>query len=313
MIVKAHTPLPTHDRLRRAGDAAERQMAFYLRRAFGEDPQVHVFNHLRLEHGGEAAQLDHLVFHRAGLIVVESKSVTGTVSINDRQEWTRQWNGRWSGMPSPVLQARRQAELLRALLQAHKAELRGKVFFGLKQGGFGNFIIDVVVAISDRGVIDHPGELPEIRKADQVPDLIKAQMARHRRAVSLLSLETRKGEAGFTLSPEEFARVSVFLQRQHRERPAQAPPTVPPVPAKPPAIPEAAPAPRPQCGKCGGEDVEIRYRYNHYLHCRGCQANSPLRLTCPDCGARATIRKQGKQHYGECPACGRSGLYFVNP
>lgn len=84
MIIKEHTPTHTSDRFRRAGDEAEQQMAFYLRRAFGDDPHVHVFNNLRLEHGGEVAQIDHLVFHRSGFIVVESKSVTSSVKINAR-------------------------------------------------------------------------------------------------------------------------------------------------------------------------------------------------------------------------------------
>lgn len=52
MIVKDHQASPTQDRLQRAGDAAEQQMAFYLRRAFGSDKDVHVFQNLRFEQGG---------------------------------------------------------------------------------------------------------------------------------------------------------------------------------------------------------------------------------------------------------------------
>lgn len=222
MIVKEYTLAPTSDRFQRAGDEAEKQMAFYLRRAFADNPNVHIFNNLRLEHGSEVAQIDHLIFHRSGFIIVESKSVTSSIRINDRQEWARQWNGRWSGMPSPVLQAKRQADLLRTLLQAHKVDLRNKILFGLKQGGFTGFIIDVVVAISDSGVIQHRGKLTEVRKADQIPDLVKELMASHSRAASLLSKESRKDEMGFTLSPEEFTRISAFLRTRHRERQPEA-------------------------------------------------------------------------------------------
>ena len=153
MIAKEYTASPTNDRFQRAGDEAEKQMAFYLKRAFGDDPAVQVFHNLRLEDGGEVAQIDHLVLHRNGAVIVESKSVTSSVRINERDEWTREWNGRWTGMPSPVLQARRQTDLLRKILRARREELLSKAIFGLVQRGYGMFVFDVVVAISDQGVI----------------------------------------------------------------------------------------------------------------------------------------------------------------
>lgn len=143
-----------------------------------------------------------------------------------------------------------------------------------------------------------------------------------------MSKETRKDEMGFTLTPEEFTRVSAFLQAQHRERqpeetPPAAPEPEPQVSAQPPAVqqvtPEAAPAssapptPQMQCGKCRSSDVEIRYGHSYYLHCRSCAANSPIRLTCPGCGGRAKTRKSGRQFYRECAGCSRSELYFTNP
>ncbi len=341
MIVKEYTPAPTSDRFKRAGDEAEKQMAFYLRRAFGDNPNVHVFNNLRLEHEGEVVQIDHLIFHRAGFVIVESKSVTRSVRINDREEWARQWNGRWSGMPSPVLQARRQADLLRAMLQAHKVDLRNKIFFGLKQGGFTGFIIDTVVAISDQGVIQHRGKLPEVKKADQVPDHVKELITSHRRAASLLSKESRKDEMGFTLSPEEFTRISAFLHTRHRDAKPEAgllgteEASIPrpsgrhasvaerPQPARqtPPASSSEVVAPPPapstpvavQCGKCGSGDVEIKFGHSYYLHCRACDANSPIKLTCPTCSGRQRIRKSGVKFYAECAACQTSQLHFTNP
>ncbi len=61
MIVKEHHASATTDRFQRAGDEAEKQMAFYLRRAFADDPAVHIFHNLRLEAGDDAAQIDHLL------------------------------------------------------------------------------------------------------------------------------------------------------------------------------------------------------------------------------------------------------------
>jgi len=91
-------------------------MAFYLKRAFADDPGVHVFQNLRLEADGDASQIDHLILHGSRAIVIESKSATSSVRINERDEWKKEWNGRSTDMPSPVLQTRRQGDFMRKVL-----------------------------------------------------------------------------------------------------------------------------------------------------------------------------------------------------
>ncbi len=63
-------PAPTH--LEKAGDEAEKQMAHYLKRAYQKNKDIHVINDLRLVLGDDAAQIDHLVIHRFGFIIVIS-------------------------------------------------------------------------------------------------------------------------------------------------------------------------------------------------------------------------------------------------
>ena len=331
MIVKDLEALTSGDKLARAGHEAEKQMAFYLRRAFGDDLHVHVLHNLRFEHQGEVAQLDHLILHRSGAVIVESKSVTSSVRVNERGEWARQWNGRWTGMPSPVLQARRQADLLRAALQAHKADLLGKVIFGLKQKSFRAFMIDVVVAISDTGVIEHRGTLPDVRKADQVPERLKELIQDQVQLAHPLSKDKRAETWGVTITPEEFARVSAFLRAQHKERDVEAPSlrrarvtaqrAAPPVHSAPTAAhttPTKAPATVPQsifsCRHCQGADLEVTYgKYGYHFRCRTCQGNTPIALTCKRCGGKARTHKDGRTFYADCPACGEGRMYFTNP
>jgi hypothetical protein len=86
MIAKELDPFASDDALARAGRAAEEQLAFYLRRAFAKDQDFIVFNGLRLGHNGDFAQIDHLVAHPYGVIVIESKSVTTEVRVNEHGE-----------------------------------------------------------------------------------------------------------------------------------------------------------------------------------------------------------------------------------
>lgn len=79
------------DKFAAAGAEAERQLAHYLKRKYGDRKDVLVFNNLRIEseNGDDAAQYDHLILHRRGFILIESKSVTSKVKINARGEWLR--------------------------------------------------------------------------------------------------------------------------------------------------------------------------------------------------------------------------------
>lgn len=49
---------------RQAGVRAERQMAFYLRRAFASSDDYTVLNNIRITSSGDTAQIDHLVISR---------------------------------------------------------------------------------------------------------------------------------------------------------------------------------------------------------------------------------------------------------
>ena len=332
MIVKEYDPAPTTDRLRRAGNEAEKQMAFYLRRAFGNDPEVFVFNSLRLEHHGEVGQIDHLILHKAGAIIVESKSVTSAVRINDRDEWSRQWNGRWQGMASPVLQARRQADVLRELLQEKRDQLLNKRFLSQKKG-FKALAIDVVVAISDSGVIEAKGDRPEVRKADQVPEQVKALMREQASLANPLSLrfDRRAMNEGFNFSSDEINRLVGFLLSQQKNpetadgvssmiapsdfavtSSARSKPLVNEVPTQ--SESEVTPLSGRifKCGKCQSKRLRIQFGKSYYFKCLDCGGNTAIHLSCTQCGAPARTRKSGKEFYAECQN-GHSELYFINP
>ena len=51
-----------------AGIKQEQDVAFYLRRAYKDRDNVMVFNDIRLSHGGESAQIDHLIVIATALL-----------------------------------------------------------------------------------------------------------------------------------------------------------------------------------------------------------------------------------------------------
>lgn len=245
------------DELRVTGDArlmaghdAERQMAHYLHRAFAQDPEVRVLNGLRLvdpdqpeHHGGDGvAQIDHLVLHRWGAFIIESKSVSEVITVrgdgSGGDEWTRTYKGKVEGIASPVRQAERQGDFLRRLLQRHREQLLGKIagaagaiaklVLKTDQRGFSHMPIQIVVAISDKGVLERRnGWTPPVApfrafvcKADEVVAKIQEELSTHRSGSSLLSAP--RGEYGlWEMKPEEVEVVARFLADRHTPRTAE--------------------------------------------------------------------------------------------
>ncbi len=214
MIIKELENIEPTDKFGKAGFFAESQLAFYLRRAFKDDSQIFVFNNLRLERAGDACQIDHLVLHRYGMIVIESKSVTTRVEVNERGEWKREFNSSWQGMPSPILQAQRQGIFLKNYLEANVETLLNKILFG-RQAHFTKMPIDVLIAISDSGIIERPknDKLNMVCKADQIVDKVREIVSEYRKIDSLLSLSLK---TAYLFDMDEVPRISNFLLSHHK-------------------------------------------------------------------------------------------------
>ena len=317
MVIKENTQPEPAGKLEKAGWLAEQNMAFYLKRAFGERDDVWVFNDLRLVRNGEVAQIDHLVLHRYGLVLVESKSACCQLEVNKQLEFTRVYGRKRFGVASPIRQVERQRFLLQSLLNDHKDRLRGKTIVG-EQHDFPDRRFRVLVAISDSGDIRRKGcEPPELMKADQVSEVISGWVAEQ---------DDLKGLGGFIryafadsetqqervdkeiprLKPEELAAIKDFLLAQHTERePAPEQPQQEPQPPQTIQTPPQPAAPAQHtCRHCQSTQLTIKHGYNHYLKCQTCQRNTPLQTNCQLCGQPEQIIKQNHNHLRQYQPCG---------
>ena len=199
MILKEVQLTNSQDPKIRAGEDAEKQMAFYLQRAFGKAKDLYILNDLTIVYDGDAAQIDHLIVSQFGLFIVESKSVHGTISINKQKEWSRTYN-KPLGMRSPVLQAEAQGKILRALLRANSEKLLSKVL-GLLQKGFKFCPINVFAAIPDSDIINRETTISELFKADRITDAIDEKLKVLKKSNSLLSLTSN--DVAWSINAEE--------------------------------------------------------------------------------------------------------------
>lgn len=355
MIVKDPDPISSTSPRAQAGARAEQNMAFYLRRAFGDHRDgVWVFNDIRVKHDEETAQIDHLVLHTYGMFIIESKSVSGEIQILPDGQFIRHFgHGRKEGMPSPVAQAQRQADLLRRLLQANKASIRDRAILGLLQGGFTHCPMEIRVAISDSGIIRGANHAPEVQKADRITQDIEGRLAAHRRGASLLNLDLKNPDGMYRFTAGELEKLQRFLLEQHRpfdedhshakapERPAPVtrseasqPAPQPPRPSTRPSgdsartmarsnvsqsaatpAPPSEPAPvRFLCSKCQSLELRIEFgKFGYYLKCQECGGNTRIDTRIDATERRGRIRKSGNQFHLVCPETGTERLLYVNP
>lgn len=222
-------------------------------------------------------------------------------------------------MPSPVLQAQRQAEFLRKYLNAQSEMLLGKML-GFRQSTFRNMPLDILVAISDSGIINRPKKvlLEEVCKADQVTERIQAKFEKSRKVNSLFNFDLSDiKEPLYSFTENELSEIIKFLLKHHKPtklKPEQKT-SLPKQVVEPTAlkITPVQPAGNLICRHCQTNKLSIEYgKYGYYLKCLECSKNTPINAICKNCGAKEKIRKSGRQFYAEC-GCGTSTLFHINP
>lgn len=334
MILKEKNSSILTDKLEKAGDEAERKVAYYLKMAFGDEPRLLILNDLRVEfEDGITAQIDHLLIHQFGLIIIESKSVAGKLQVYDDGQWVRWYfdaklgKDRNFGIQNPIKQAELQGKTLRQVLFKASTEGTRKV---LEQ-----FPVDVLVSISDSGVFwaHDRSAYPEVCKADQLEDRVKEIVLKRAK-------NTRKKD--FRLSDANKARLANHLIKIHKpysanseaKNPVDLDVTSEKITKAERKISEyiATDKPKPAnfigvfaqafskpairfkhaCLKCHSANLEIRYGNGYYFRCLDCDTNHRIDVSCPRCKRLLKIRKDRDHFFAECVSCGSSDLFHVN-
>lgn len=155
-----------------AGIRGEEDAAYEMRVHWGDSPDWMIIHDLRIRHEGLTAQMDHLIINRwLEIWVCESKRVSQGISINPRGEFTVCSDGKPRGIPSPIEQVRKQALILRRVLEAGRVELPKRLGFTLKPE------VKELVLVSRNGRISRPkvpiDGLDCIIKADQLRNTVE--------------------------------------------------------------------------------------------------------------------------------------------
>lgn len=305
MILKDKTLQNAVSPTAKAGQKQEQDVAFFLRRAFKDHKQVYVINDFKFTHNDETAQIDHLIVYTFGFILIESKSITGEVKVNNLGEWTRSLNSKWSGMASPIKQVELQQKLLREMLFDNREVILDKLF-GIRQQSFGKRCWDNVCAVSSNAIIDRdsmPNKVSkQLVKTEFLVDKLEQMMNLKHKVVSALTFDTRPD-----FKEEELKSITSFLMAQLGDTKYVKEITKPevveePVIAKVEVKIEAVL----QCKSCGEKsDYSPQYgRYGYFIKCNKCETNTAMKMPCASCNSKNTKVTKKKENYtlicGDC-------------
>ncbi len=339
MIIKENNnPVPT-EKFGKAGYEAERKVAYYLKMAFGDNPSLLILNDLRLEfEDGVTAQMDHLVIHQHGLIIVESKSVAGKLQVQDDGQWVR-WYSQKSGkdiskgMENPIKQAKRQGQTLKKVLSSSASN-------DSTRKAIEAFPVDVLVTFSTSNggifLAKNKQLYPEVCPADAIDDFINKILA---------DSAKNANNQGFNLSETNRSKLAEHLVKIHKSYQAPTEPYPKPAAADTPvkaeqknseyivakktkpaniigaiaaAISRTLSTPESKfkhaCRKCESDKLEASSgKFGYYFKCLDCNENTAIKTSCQNCKSLFKIRKDKKQFFAECSTCKTSEIFHINP
>ena len=249
------------------GIQGERDAAYYIDHYFDKGENHVVLHDLRFVIDDEVTQIDHLVIARGGnLYLMETKNYACNLIINERGEFTAEYERNRFGIASPIEQSLRHERGLRKLLE--RLDIGGRVQKQLD--------IHHVVMLHPKAIIERPPvksfDTRNIIKADQFPSWHQSFVEKIgfgtvlMTGLNMRSLETTR-QWGEKLMrehrPADLLALPDFMQPKAPVKfapPAAAPaPVIAPRPVQAPApaprpvqhAAEEAPAKRLICAHCG--------------------------------------------------------------
>jgi Zn finger protein HypA/HybF involved in hydrogenase expression len=326
MILKTKSLQYTQTPQASVGQKQEQSVAFFLRRAFKDHPQVLVVNDFKFSFNDETALIDHLIIYPYGFVLVESKSIKGHVKVNSQGEWTRSYNSQWAGMPSPIKQVELQQALLKELLKHHKTEILGKLL-GIKQKGFGGRCWDHLCVVSSDAVIDRktmPREISDkLVKTEFLVDKLEEIMNLKSKFLRFIHFSDTRPD----FNKLELDSVGQFIIAQHIDS-NQLTSEIVPVPQAVQVIQAAqiqthaaqfeaqtqtaaittkaiekttvsAAIAALSCKHCGESThySPMYGKYDYYITCKQCSKNTPMKQACPQCKSKNTRVQKRQETY----------------
>ena len=301
-----------------AGLLLEKQMAYELDIAFDQYEDILVLNDLKVEYNGKTAQIDHLVLTCYSAYFIESKSVAGSLQVNEYDEWTRWYGKKPVNMESPIMQSKRHAKILFDLLSANEKSFMGKILGFQKR--LGSYTAHHYIAVSTRTNITGKGRdkyRDSLKKADQITETILDFHNKHAGGHLNALLNSTDDDKFKTMNDVELLGMAKFLIENNiaEDNPLKAFNLTyqQSAPNAPTQVQEKqaeynVKQEKDICPECSHQ-MEIWSKYGYFWKCTACGKTVAIKEFCPKCKKKMKVRKHRNQYFLGCKDCSIEGLY----
>ncbi|MCF6177717.1 MAG: NERD domain-containing protein [Victivallaceae bacterium] len=305
-----------------AGLRLEQDMAYFLDIEFEKYDDIIVLNDLKVEYNGKTAQIDHLILTCYSAYFIESKSVAGSLSVNEYDEWTHLNGNKVKNIESPLMQSKRHEKILFNLLNDNVDMFSGKIL-GI-QKRLGSYTAHHYIAVSTNGNITGEGRdkhKDSLKKADQITATILDFHKEHAKGLLGTFMDSTNNDDKFkTMSEKELNAMSRFIIKNDIsiDNPFKSfgirnsnstPHGTNSVKEK-----QQAYNVRKQTSKCPDctKQMEIlwgqKYK-SYYWKCKSCGKNVSINERCQQCNNKFKLKKDGNRYFARCQKCDITELY----
>lgn len=144
------------------------KLAYYLRRYFRRSREVDVLNGVRVLSGSSMAEVDHLLLHGRGMLVLLREPDQGSLKIDLEGQWFRRGGDNWAPIASPITHAYVQGLLLKSQMDRRVSQ----------RGFFDQIELDVLIVLDDVCQMTWPssGPLAEVCRRDDVYEHVEQRL-----------------------------------------------------------------------------------------------------------------------------------------
>jgi len=287
------------------GYRAEKDNAYYLDFRFKDNAHNILLHDIRIEHEGKVAQIDHIIVNRFGIEVLESKSFTGTLTINGDGSLDVAYGNKIQTFPNPIEQNNRHIKILSDYIKAHIELPSNLKLFGIPTSS--------TVLINPKTTIANHTLPKGFERADSFS-------TKRNEAIDKMGAVAVFKSIGCIMKIDRAKEIAEFLVKHHRPKTYNYTKKYP-IKNELPTVQSIATTiekvtkkvDKKLCSKCQSEDIEIVYgKYGYYFKCLSCNGNTAIKLTCRDSKCKPKIKKRKLNFYHICESCGKDELYFVN-
>ena len=275
---------------RLSGLTAEKETAYRLSGSFAKQRDLFVLNNIKISNHGQNLQIDHLIVSRKALYIIESKSVSDRIGVNEYDEWCLYYGKKTYSINSPVEQVTLQKEKLMDFLQDNLSKFRISVLgFQAQINIYPGYTF---VAISKKGKIIGKGRNKHkntVLKHDLIPGKIKKMEQQgvfrifndknflHKNEVRALVdflLESDMSTAPYD-DIFQWALENGLVKQDDQ-------------PQQDDSLEDLN-----ICPSCKQSSRIIRYgKYGYYFSCESCENTSSIKEKCPSCGHQAPNQQE---------------------